>query len=150
MSNFSGMYYNAIDSKGRIIIPSPFREVLTVNYSPKLVFVNDALDPCLLAYPEEEWNSHLEKINHLPQHNRNVRIYMRRVVGSASVCEIDKQGRVLIPVALRKNAGLNKEVVVAGQGLKIEIWDKKEWDNATNPEAIDKEEFIKDMVNFNM
>jgi MraZ protein len=144
------MYYNSIDSKGRIMIPLTLRDVLTKHYSPGLVFVNEALDPCLLAFPVEEWNRHLEKLNNLPQYNKHVRFYMRKVVASAIECEIDKQGRVLIPAALRKDAFLQKEVVIAGQGIKIEIWDKKHWDDATNPDILDKEAFIKEMVEFNI
>lgn len=147
---FSGMYYNTIDSKGRIIIPSTFRNILVTQYSSGLVLVNEALDPCLLAFPIEEWNGHLKKLNSLPQFNKHVRFYMRKVVASATECEIDKQGRVLIPVALRQVACLQKEVVVAGQGKKIEIWDKQEWDDATNPDMLDKEAFIKEMVEYNI
>lgn len=147
---FSGMYYNTIDSKGRIMIPSTFRDVLAMHYSSGLVLVNEALDPCLLAFPVEEWNRHLEKLNSLPQFNKHVRFYMRKVVASATQCEIDSHGRVLIPVALRKVAFLQKEAVVAGQGNKIEIWDKQKWDDATNPDMLDKEAFIKEMVEFNI
>ena len=147
---FSGMYYNTIDSKGRIMIPSAFRDTLSKHYGSGLVLVNEALDPCLLSYPIDEWNRHLEKLNSLPQYNKHVRFYMRKVVASATECEIDKQGRVLIPVALRKSALLQKEVVLAGQGKKIEIWDKQQWDDATNPDMLDKDAFIKEMVEFNI
>jgi len=150
MSTFSGMYFNNIDSKGRLIIPAPFREILSNNYGLRLIVVVDALEPCLHAYPELQWNKQLEKVNSLPQYNKFVRFYMRKVVASATVCDIDKQGRILIPVALRKNSQLINETVIAGQGTKLEICDKLIWDKVTNPEMVDKEEFIKTMEDFKL
>lgn len=150
MAAFSGMYFNNLDSKGRLIIPAPFREILSKNYSQRLIVVIDAIDPCLLAYPQQQWEKELEKVNSLPQYNKNVRFYMRKVVASAATCDIDKQGRILIPAALRKNSQLQTESVIAGQGTRLEIWDKQQWDKATSPEAINEEEFIKDMENFNL
>ena len=150
MATFSGMYFNNLDSKGRLIIPAPFREILSKNYSQRLIVVIDALDPCLLAYPQQQWEQHLEKLNSLPQYNKNIRFYMRKVVASASACDIDKQGRILVPAALRKNSHLKTETVIAGQGTKLEIWDKQQWDKVTSPEMINEEEFIQDMENFNL
>jgi MraZ protein len=150
VSTFSGMYFNNLDGKGRLIIPAPFRDVLLKHYSPKLIVVIDALDPCLLAYPEEQWNKQLEKVNSLPQYNKNVRFYMRKVVASASVCDIDKQGRILVPAAHRKSSGLKSETVIAGQGTRLEIWDRHQWDKATNPDTLDQEAFIRDMEGFNL
>ncbi|RMD53124.1 MAG: division/cell wall cluster transcriptional repressor MraZ [Nitrospirae bacterium] len=150
MAGFFGLFYNSIDSKGRIVIPSIFREELAVNYNAKLVVVNDALESCLLAYPEEDWKEHIRFISTLPQHNKNIRFYMRRVIASASVCEIDKHGRILIPVTLRKTAALKKDVVIAGQGAKLEIWDKNKWEEVTSPDKVDREEFIRELNNFNI
>ncbi len=139
MPNFFGKSYYTLDSKGRIPIPPSIKEILSSNYSMKLVFVNHEFDNCLCAYPVEEWNKHLEKVKGMPQASDAVQYYMRRVIGSAVECEIDKQGRVLIPSALRGDAHLNNEVVLLGLGNRIEIWDKKEHENVADPSKLDKE-----------
>lgn len=138
MPSFSGKHYYTLDPKGRIIIPAAFREILSSNYSLKLIFVNDAFDRCLCAYPVDEWNRLMEKVKEKPQTLDALRYFMRRVIGSAIECEIDKQGRVLIPLALRVDAGLNTEIVIVGQGNRIEVWDKKEFENVADPSKIDR------------
>ncbi len=139
MPGFSGKNYYSLDSKGRIPIPPSIKEILSSNYSMKLVFVNHQFDNCLCAYPVEEWNRLIEKVKGMPQTSDAVQYYMRRVIGSAVECEIDKQGRVLIPSALRGDAHLNNEVVLLGLGNRIEIWDKKEHENVADPSKLDKE-----------
>ena len=136
---FYGKQYYNLDPKGRVLIPSSFKEILSTNYNLKLVFVNEAFDRCLCAYPVDEWNKHLEEVKKWPETLKEVRYYMLRVVGSAVECEIDKQGRVLIPSALRSDAGLGNEVVVIGQGHVIQVWDKKEFEKALDPAKIDEE-----------
>ncbi|GBE06223.1 cell division protein MraZ [bacterium BMS3Abin10] len=133
MPGFYGKYYYTLDGKGRILIPPTFKEVLSSNYSLNLVFVNDAFDHCLCAYPVDEWNRLMEKIKQMPQTLDAVKYYMRRVIGSAVECDIDKQGRLLIPSALRSDAGLNSETVLIGQGSKIEVWDKAEFEGVADP-----------------
>lgn len=139
MPGFYGKYYYTLDTKGRTLIPPTFKEVLSSNYSLKLVFVNDAFDRCLCAYPVDEWNKLMEKIKGMPQTLDAVKYYMRRVIGSAVECEIDKQGRALIPSALRSDAGLNGEVVLIGQGNKLEVWDKEEFEGVADPSRFDIE-----------
>ncbi len=139
MPGFYGKHYYTLDSKGRTLIPPPFKEILSTNYSLKLVFVNEVFDSCLCAYPVDEWNKHLDEVKRWPETLKEVRYYMLRVVGSAVECEIDKQGRVLIPSALRDDAGLNDEVVVIGQGHIIQVWDRKKFEEALDPAKIDEE-----------
>jgi MraZ protein len=136
---FYGKYYYTLDGKGRILVPPPFREVLSSNYSLKLVFVNDAFDHCLCAYPVDEWNRLMDKVKGMPQTLDAVKYFMRRVMGSAVECDIDKQGRMLIPSALRTDAGLNDEIVLIGQGNKVEVWDKKEFEGVADPTRLDTE-----------
>lgn len=150
LPGFSGKHYYSLDPKGRVIIPAPFREILSSNYSLKLIFVNDVFDRCLCAYPVEEWNTLMEKIKEKPQTLDAIRYYMRRVVGSATECEIDKQGRVLIPSALREDAGLDSEVVLVGQGNRIEIWNKKELENVADPSKIDKKTVMEQLSNLGL
>jgi MraZ protein len=139
--SFSGKYYYTIDPKGRIIIPAPFREIISSNYSTKLYVTNAPFDKCLYIYPMEEWSRHLEKIRTKPRSDEAIRYYLRRVIASAVEIEIDKQGRILIPASLREDANLNANVVMAGQIEKIELWDRNEWDGSFDPEKIDKKAF---------
>lgn len=139
LRSFYGKYYYTLDSKGRTPIPPSFKEILSSNYSLKLVFVNDEFDKCLCAYPVEEWNKVVEKVEKMPQTLDAVKYFKRRVMGSAVECEIDKQGRVLIPSALREDANLNTEIVLVGQGSKIEIWDRRQYEEIADPSKLDKE-----------
>jgi MraZ protein len=139
--SFSGKYYYTIDPKGRIIIPAPFREIISSNYSTKLYVTNAPFDKCLYIYPMEEWSRHLEKIRTKPRSDEAIRYYLRRVIASAVEIEMDKQGRILIPASLREDAKLNANVVMAGQIEKIELWDRNEWDGSFDPEKIDKKAF---------
>jgi MraZ protein len=138
MPAFSGKYYYTIDPKGRVIIPSPFREIIFTNYSTKLYITNDVFDRCLHIYPQEEWNRLEEKVRPLPKSQEEVKFFMRRVIASAQEVELDKQGRVLVPAAHREDAVLNTDIVIVGQIEKIELWDRKEWDAVNDPSRIDK------------
>lgn len=138
MPAFSGKYYYSIDPKGRVIIPAPFREIISSNYSPKLIIVNAAFDKCLHVYPQEEWNRLEEKVRQLPKMQEEVRFFMRRVIASAQEGEMDKQGRILIPAAHREDAALHNDIAIVGQIEKIELWDRGEWDAVVDPSKIDK------------
>jgi len=138
MSAFSGKYYYTIDPKGRVIIPSPFREIISTNYNTKLYITNDVFDKCLHVYPQEEWSRLEEKVRPLPKSQEEVKCFMRRVIASAQEVELDKQGRILVPAAHREDAGLNTDIVIVGQIDKIELWDRKEWDDVNDPSRLDK------------
>ncbi len=139
MPSFYGKYYYTLDNKGRTLIPPQFKSILSSNYSLTLVFVNDEFDNCLCAYPIDEWNFLMEKVKAMPQTLDAVKYYRRRVISSAIECDLDKQGRVLIPSALRQDAKLNNEIVLAGQGNKIEIWDLNEYASVADPSKLDEE-----------
>lgn len=138
MPAFSGKYYYTVDPKGRIIVPAPFREIITSNYSTKLYITNAPFDRCLYIYPMEEWNKLHELVRAKPRSDEAIRFFMRRVIASAVETEMDKQGRVLIPVALREDANINSNVVLAGQIERIELWDRNEWDTLFDPAKIDR------------
>ncbi len=138
MPAFSGKYYYTIDPKGRIIIPAPFREIISSNYNPKLYIVNAAFDKCLHIYPQEEWIRLEDKVRQLPGMTEEVKFFKRRVIASAQEVEVDKQGRILVPAALREDAGLTSDIVIVGQIEKIELWDRKEWDLVVDPSKIDR------------
>ena len=138
MPAFSGKYYYTVDPKGRIIIPAPFREILTSNYSSKLYITNAPFDKCLYIYPMEEWNKLQEQVRTKPRSDEAIRFFLRRVIASAVETEMDKQGRILVPAALREDANINSNVVMAGQIDRIELWDRNEWDTLFDPAKIDR------------
>ncbi len=150
MPAFSGKYYFNVDSKGRIIIPAPFREIISSNYSPKLYITNAPFDKCLYIYPFEEWNKLQEQVRNKPRSDKAIRYFLRRVIASAVETEMDKQGRILIPVALREDANINNNVVLAGQIDRIELWDRNEWDAFFDPEKIDRESIEERLIAFGL
>ena len=115
---FMGEYNHTIDAKGRLIVPAKLREQLGEAF-----VITNGNNGCLNIYTEEAWETFLEKLQALPG-NGDKRKIVRAFVSKASVVEIDKQGRILIPTALREHAGLNKDVVLAGAIDKIEVWDR--------------------------
>jgi MraZ protein len=139
--SFSGKYYYTIDPKGRIIVPAPFREIISSNYSTKLYITNAPFDKCLHIYPMEEWNRLQENVRTKPRSDETIRYFLRRVVASAVEIEMDKQSRILIPAALREDSNLNTNIVLAGQIEKIELWDRNEWDNLMDPGKIDRKTY---------
>ena len=119
---FTGEYNHTIDAKGRLIVPSKFREQLGEEF-----VVTKGLDGCLFVYSTEEWNRFEEKFSEVPLTTKDARKFSRFFFAGAATCEVDKQGRILIPPTLREYAGLDKEVVTAGVFSRIEIWSKERW-----------------------
>lgn len=118
-----GEYNHIIDAKGRIIVPSKFRESLGEHF-----VVTVGLDGCLFVYPSEEWQHFVEQLKNLPG-NKEARQLQRYFMAGAADCEVDKQGRILIPSNLRQHAGLDKDIVFVGVLSKIEIWSKERWES---------------------
>jgi MraZ protein len=142
---FRGRYEHAIDSKGRVSIPSKFREILREKYDDRLVITN--FDRCLVAFPHEEWTSLVEeKVKSLPLLNKEARTFLRFFYSSGIDGTVDKLGRILIPQALRDYANLQKEVVLVGQGKKIEVWNKLLWEEEfrKSQEAFDQIDTLKE------
>ena len=123
---FRGVSTLALDSKGRIAIPTRYRERLQENCASQLVVTVDR-DHCLLLYPLPEWQLVEDKLNRLPSFNRAARSLQRLYIGHAAELEMDGQGRVLLPNELRRFANLQKQVVLVGQGNKFELWDEETW-----------------------
>lgn len=116
---FMGEYTHAIDAKGRVILPAKFRDELGLRF-----VVTRGLEGCLAVYTMDGWLTLANAMKKLKASKENVRAFRRFLFGSAAELEFDKQGRILIPPALRAYAGLEKEVTVLGTGDKLEIWDK--------------------------
>lgn len=121
---FMGEYDHTTDAKGRLIIPSRFREEL----GDKFV-VTKGLDGCLFAYGNEEWHRVEEGLKNLPLTSKNGRQFVRFFFAGATEVEVDKQGRILIPSNLREYAGITKDVVSVGVDTKVEIWSKERYDS---------------------
>lgn len=119
---FMGEFDHSIDNKGRIIIPSKFREELGDSF-----VLTMGLDGCLFAYPFAEWEVFVEKLKALPG-TKEARQMQRYFMAGAATCEVDKQGRILIPTKLREHAALEKDIVFVGVLNKIEVWSKTRWD----------------------
>ena len=119
---FMGEYNHTIDAKGRLIIPSKFRELLGEEF-----VLTKGLDGCLSIYPMTEWEVFEKKLRALPLTNKNARTFSRFFVAGATMCELDKQGRILVPQTLREFAGLDKDVVLTGNLERIEVWSKEKW-----------------------
>ncbi len=120
---FTGEYSHSIDTKGRVIVPAKYRESLGETFVITMGF-----DGCLSMYSNEEWEVFVNKLASLPEIRREARQTIRHFLAKATVCELDKQGRVLIPAKLREHAALLKDVVFVGVLSKVEIWSKERWD----------------------
>lgn len=128
---FMGQYNHTIDAKGRLIIPSKFRDQLGEAF-----VVTKGNDGCLYIYTNEAWESFLAQLKKLPN-NRNTRKLVHAYVSNGDTVEIDKQGRILINADLRDHAGLVKDVVLAGAIDKIEVWDKERWNEENSDDDLD-------------
>lgn len=120
---FMGEYAHNIDRKGRIIIPAKFREELQDH-----VIITRGLDGCLAVYTKEQWERIYEQLMKLPTTKKDARMFVRMMTSKAAECEIDAQGRVLIPAPLVKLADLVKECMIIGAANHVEIWAKERWE----------------------
>lgn len=143
---FRGVSELSLDNKGRLAIPTRHRDLLffqgchstesNKNTSPEqtdlqtgaCVVTIDTKERCLLIYPMCQWEKIEQQIEALPSFNAQARKVQRLILGHATEVSPDSHGRLLIPPPLREFAGLDKQVVLVGQGKKFELWDKSEWD----------------------
>ena len=120
-----GSYQNSIDAKNRVIIPARFREEL----GPRCVLTR-GLDECLILYPMSTWAEQQARLAALPRSDENARAFIRYVFANATECEIDRQGRLLIPAAYKDMARLDKELVTLGMLDRVEIWSREVYDDS--------------------
>lgn len=125
---FRGVNVLNLDAKGRIAMPTRYREQLVEQCASKLVVTVDR-DHCLLIYPFPEWEEIERKLVKLPSFNKQARSLQRLLVGYATESDMDAQGRILLTPPLRQFAQLDKRVVLIGQGNKFECWDEQTWNN---------------------
>lgn len=130
---FMGEYNHTIDAKGRLIVPSKFREALGDTF-----VVTKGLDGCLFVYDNEEWQEFEEKLRSLPITNKEARQFARFFLAGAAEVEVDKQGRILVPNILREFAQISKDVVLIGVASRIEIWSKERFEGMASFEDMDE------------
>lgn len=140
-----GEYQHNIDAKGRIIVPSKFREGLGDSF-----VITRGLDKCVFAYPLSEWKVIEEKLKKLPLTKKDARAFTRFFFSGAVECEVDKQGRINIPAPLRSYAALEKEVIVIGVSNRVEFWAKDDWETYFEESEDSFAEIAENMMDFDI
>ncbi|MBC7781203.1 MAG: division/cell wall cluster transcriptional repressor MraZ [Proteobacteria bacterium] len=123
---FRGVAQLSMDGKGRLAIPTKYREALLAHGDGKLVITADP-SKCLLLYPLPDWEPIYRQLMALPSFDPNVRGVQRLIGGYADDVEMDAQGRILVSPSLREFASLSRAVTLVGQGAKFELWDALRW-----------------------
>lgn len=124
---FRGVQHINMDAKGRMAIPSRQRDALQEASEGRLVLTIDTQSRCLAVYPLPEWERVEQDVQSLPALKPAIKRFQRLVLGYASDVDLDASGRILVPPALREYAGLEKKVVLVGQGRKLELWSEEHW-----------------------
>ncbi len=137
---FIGEYQHSLDPKNRLIMPAKFREQLGEKF-----VATKGLDNCLFIYSLEEWSKVEDKLKNLPMTSKDARAFVRFFFAGASECDIDKQGRTLIPSNLKQYANIDKEVVIIGVSTRIELWSLDEWNKFNNDADISYEDVAEKM-----
>lgn len=138
-----GEYNHSIDEKSRVIMPSKFRDDLGSTF-----VITKGFDTCIFVFSIDEWKNFENKLKELPLSNENARKYVRYFLAGACECNVDKQGRILIPSHLKTHALLKKDIVITGVSTRAEIWDRERWDNYTSNENIDLNEIASHMSEY--
>ena len=128
-----GEYEHSLDAKGRLIMPAKLRQDMGEKF-----IVTKGLDGCLFAFSQSEWENFETKLKTLPLSDKNARNFVRFFLSGATECEIDKQGRFLIPNNLRTAANLEKESIIIGVGTRLEIWNKTTWEKCDEDISADE------------
>lgn len=124
---FIGRFPHTIDEKGRLSIPSRFRQTLQ-NRGQNILVLTD-FDSCITAYPLDVWAHFEAKIQAQSNFEKDIRVFLRLFYSAASECPVDGQGRILVPPQHREKAGLGREVMIVGTLNRIEIWDRERWEH---------------------
>lgn len=142
---FMGEYHHSIDVKGRLIVPSKFRDDLG-----EMFIITRGLDQCLFGYPLSEWGLLEEKLKGLPLTKKDARAFTRFFFSGATESELDKQGRINIPAPLLQYAKLEKECVILGVSNRIEIWSKQIWEDYFVQSEESFAEIAENMIGFDI
>ena len=136
-----GEFEHSLDAKGRLTMPAKLRE----DVGDKFI-LSKGLDGCLFGFSQSDWNTFEDKLKGLPLVNKNARDFVRFFLSGAVECEIDKQGRFLIPNNLREYATLEKEINIIGVGTRIEIWNRESWKKYSSSENISADDIAENMT----
>jgi MraZ protein len=128
---FRGIHSINLDPKGRLAVPTRYRDRLQLDAAGQLVVTIDTESACLLLYPLPEWEIIEVKVQSLPSFNPQARRIQRLLIGHATELDMDGNGRILLPALLREHAHIDKKVVLIGQGKKFEIWNEETWSEET-------------------
>jgi MraZ protein len=127
---FRGAYPVTLDVKGRLAVPTRFREQIVARSQGRLTATIDLTDRCLLIYTAPDWEVIEKKLIDLPTMNPATRRAQRLMLGHADEMELDANGRVVIAGILREHAGIARDAVLVGQGVRFELWDQKHWNES--------------------
>ena len=119
---FLGEYQHTLDSKGRVVLPSKFREDLEEG-----CVITKGQERCLFVFPLDQWEREVSRVRNLPRTSLPARNYARTFFAGATDQSLDKQGRIAIPPSLRDYAGLSGDVIVVGVADRIEVWNPEQW-----------------------
>ena len=136
---FRGATKVTLDAKGRLAIPTRYRERLAARCDGQLIATVDT-DYCLLIYPYPDWEEIERKLMRLSSMNKKTRRLQRLMVGHATEVDIDGHGRILLSRELREFAGLERQAVLIGQGNKFELWDEERWNTKRDEWLSDEDE----------
>jgi len=142
---FYGEYSHTLDKKGRLIIPSKFREAIQ-EMGVERLYMTRGLDECLFIFSEPEWKAQENKFKAMPFTKREVRRFKRMFFSGAAETIPDKQWRILVPDYLREYAHIKRDVKIVGVSDRIEVWDKGTWENFYNSSKEDYEEIAERLI----
>jgi MraZ protein len=137
---FLGEHRHGVDAKGRVIFPVRMRAELGTQ-----VVLQKGIEPCVYVLPVDEWERQVRRVTELPTTNPDARRYARHFFSQASSERVDGQGRLTVPAVYREYAGLRDEVVIAGTGRRVEIWDPARWEAARGDLESNLEELARDL-----
>ncbi len=129
---FRGIHSLSLDGKGRLAVPSRYRALLQTEHDGQIIVTIGIDNRCLWFYPLLRWQKLEQQLLSLPTLQKKTRRLQRLLIGHASECQMDGQGRILLTAPLRKYASLDKNIVMVGLGEKFEIWDEDSWDIRRN------------------
>lgn len=129
---FIGEYHHSVDTKGRVTIPTKFRDELGETF-----YITKGFDACLFVFSEKEWGIFLTKLQNIKLKSKDARRIQRFFLSSSIECSLDKQGRALLSIPQRDYATIKKEVAIIGVSDRLEIWDKELWQSYMENDADD-------------
>lgn len=140
---FFGEFEHALDAKGRLIIPAKFRELLGTSF-----VITRGMDGCIFGYPASRWETLQAQLDDLPLTKKDARAFVRFFYAAAAECELDKQGRVMIPANLRQYAKLEKQCVIVGVSDRFEIWSAAKWHAFETETAANFDDLAENLIDF--